>query len=311
MVDIDKLKLNNFHIQSACEYLVKAQSMLQEINYFLDGKTSLETINQDSLVAELKKQIERVDEINELLKKVLEHKDKIEKCPERKKVSDKYSELLKLTEDVVKFLYSVIDQINISKIEESTVVEDLQGFFSLSVEQDREVSQNRAKEAEARAKEAEQKAIEATARQKEAEALKDVKKFEAEIVAEQNKKTNLELLDSIRTKDAQIVDQAREAIDIANQAMDKAIKAENIQKVKEQAEIIKHQSAEITKISGQQTRFTGYKKHKMFDGVFKDIQQNISPMLVGPAGSGKSTVLQQVADSMNLKYYPLSVNGQT
>lgn len=167
--------------------------------------------------------------------------------------------------------------------------------------------------AEHKAKEAEQIAIAEVARQKEAEAIEAAKRHEAQIIATQNEKANLELAASIRDKDAQIVAQARKVIEIASLAMDKAIRTENIQQVKEQAEIIKQQSKAVESFSGGivvQMPQTA-QKHQMFDCIFNDIKQNISPMLIGPAGSGKSTVLQQCADAMMLEYYPLSVNGQT
>lgn len=51
--------------------------------------------------------------------------------------------------------------------------------------------------------------------------------------------------------------------------------------------------------------------HKVFSSVLNDVKLNIPAMLVGPAGGGKSTLLYQVAEKLNLQYYPMSVNGQT
>ncbi|MCM1294498.1 MAG: AAA family ATPase [Muribaculaceae bacterium] len=51
--------------------------------------------------------------------------------------------------------------------------------------------------------------------------------------------------------------------------------------------------------------------HSSFSDVYRIVAAGCSPFLVGPAGSGKSTVLEQVAKSMNLDFYPMSVNALT
>ena len=51
--------------------------------------------------------------------------------------------------------------------------------------------------------------------------------------------------------------------------------------------------------------------HQKFAEVLKDVKLGIPDMLVGPTGSGKSTLLKQVAEKLELEYYPMSVNGQT
>lgn len=51
--------------------------------------------------------------------------------------------------------------------------------------------------------------------------------------------------------------------------------------------------------------------HKVFASVLNDVKLNIPAMLVGSAGCGKSTLLYQVAQKLNLTYYPMAVNGQT
>lgn len=311
MTEINKIKKNNERIESAVRYLVKAKRSLEKISKSVDSLSVDDKTDRSELLEKLQGYLDTADDVQDNLNDALGYIKSVKIGKNWVELRKEYRRLRGITNMVVDKLNAAIGKAHVLGLDSQQVINDLARIFNPSVEQDRKVSQNRAKEAEARAKEAEQKAIEATARQKEAEALKDAKKFEAETVAAQTRKENLELLDGIRTKEAQILAQARETIAVASKAMDEAIKAKDIQRVEEQSEIIKHQSAEVTKISGQPSRLTGDKKHEMFDGVFKDIKQNISPMLVGPAGSGKSTVLQQIADTMNLKYYPLSVNGQT
>ena len=304
MTKIHKIKENNENIEKAVRYLKRAKKSLGEISESIDKLSVDDKTDRSELIEKLQNYLDTADKAQDNLQDAFKYIKRVKFGQNWLDLIKEYRNLRGITRMVVDMLNAAIGRAHVLGLDSQQVINDLSRIFYPSIERDRQVSQNHAKEAE-------QKAIEATARQKEAEALKDAKKFEAETIAEQTRKANLELLESIRAKDAQIVAQARETIAIASKAMDKYIKEEDIQKVKEQAEIIKQQSAEVTRISGQQTRFTGNKKHKMFDGVFKDIQQNISPMLVGPAGSGKSTVLQQIADTMNLKYYPLSVNGQT
>ena len=52
-------------------------------------------------------------------------------------------------------------------------------------------------------------------------------------------------------------------------------------------------------------------QHICFETVYRVIAAGCSPFLVGPAGSGKSTILAQVANAMNLEFYPMSVNSLT
>ena len=52
-------------------------------------------------------------------------------------------------------------------------------------------------------------------------------------------------------------------------------------------------------------------QHICFETVYRVIAAGCSPFLVGPAGSGKSTILAQVANAMNLGFYPMSVNALT
>ena len=52
-------------------------------------------------------------------------------------------------------------------------------------------------------------------------------------------------------------------------------------------------------------------QHKSFALTYRVIAAGCSPFLVGPAGSGKSTILSQIATAMNLPFYPMSVNSLT
>jgi len=51
--------------------------------------------------------------------------------------------------------------------------------------------------------------------------------------------------------------------------------------------------------------------HESFETVYRVIAAGCAPFLVGPAGSGKSTILAQVANEMGLPFYPMSVNALT
>ena len=52
-------------------------------------------------------------------------------------------------------------------------------------------------------------------------------------------------------------------------------------------------------------------QHASFETTYRVVAAGCSPFLVGPAGSGKSTILSQIAKSMNLPFYPMSVNSLT
>ena len=52
-------------------------------------------------------------------------------------------------------------------------------------------------------------------------------------------------------------------------------------------------------------------QHICFETTYRVIAAGCSPFLVGPAGSGKSTILSQIANAMNLPFYPMSVNSLT
>lgn len=52
-------------------------------------------------------------------------------------------------------------------------------------------------------------------------------------------------------------------------------------------------------------------RHISFETTYRVIAMGLSPFLVGPAGSGKSTILAQAAAAMDLEFYPMSVNALT
>jgi len=52
-------------------------------------------------------------------------------------------------------------------------------------------------------------------------------------------------------------------------------------------------------------------QHVSFETAYRVVMAGCSPFLVGPAGSGKSTILSQVAAAMKLPFYPMSVNALT
>lgn len=97
---------------------------------------------------------------------------------------------------------------------------------------------------------------------------------------------------------------------VDNPAVDylrKAVNAPSIPEVKKliQEEIIawnmlnkiELKTDEVTKI------LTDVPRHFLFPEVLVTVNANIPTALVGPAGSGKSTMVEQVADALDLKYY--------
>lgn len=310
MPNIYRIEENTKYIGYAVENLNTAKKLLELMGDEINNAINSSGLERQRLLAELRNYLNIAKKVQVELG---DAKGWIRRVRGARHIELKkeYKRLRKINNTTIRTLNFAIGKTHVSGLNSDEVVENLSRIFCPSIEKDRKVSRQRAKEAEARAKEAEHNAKKAEQEAITATALKEVKKFEAETVAEQNKQKNLELLKDIRASEAQIIAHAREAIDIARAAMQEAIKAENIQKAKEQAEIIKQKSIEIAKISGETEDFMIGQTHEMFDCVLKDVKQKISPMLVGPAGSGKSTVLQQVADALHLKYYPLSVNGQT
>lgn len=52
-------------------------------------------------------------------------------------------------------------------------------------------------------------------------------------------------------------------------------------------------------------------QHKEFQNILICVQNEINTLLVGPAGSGKTSCVKSVADALNLHFYPLSLGPQT
>lgn len=71
------------------------------------------------------------------------------------------------------------------------------------------------------------------------------------------------------------------------------------------------QDAVVRKSIGAKTNVNFGAQHVSFETVYRVIASGCSPFLVGPAGSGKSTILTQVAMAMDLPFYPMSVNSLT
>lgn len=71
------------------------------------------------------------------------------------------------------------------------------------------------------------------------------------------------------------------------------------------------QNAAVRKSLGAVTDVDFLAQHVSFETAYRVVASGNSPFLVGPAGSGKSTILAQVATAMNLPFYPMSVNSLT
>jgi MoxR-like ATPase len=52
-------------------------------------------------------------------------------------------------------------------------------------------------------------------------------------------------------------------------------------------------------------------RHKMFPALLRTCKARVNAMLVGPAGSGKTSAASQVAQELGLPFYAISVGGQT
>ena len=71
------------------------------------------------------------------------------------------------------------------------------------------------------------------------------------------------------------------------------------------------QDAVVRQNLGLNTDVDFSSQHICFETTYRVIASGCSPFLVGPAGSGKSTILAQIADAMDLQFYPMSVNSMT
>ena len=69
--------------------------------------------------------------------------------------------------------------------------------------------------------------------------------------------------------------------------------------------------ANIRKSLGLKTDVDFTTQHVSFETTYRVVAAGCSPFLVGPAGSGKSTILAQIAKAMDLEFYPMSVNSLT
>lgn len=71
------------------------------------------------------------------------------------------------------------------------------------------------------------------------------------------------------------------------------------------------QDATVRKSLDLNTEVDFSAQHICFETTYRVIAAGCSPFLVGPAGSGKSTILAQIASAMDLQFYPMSVNSLT
>lgn len=66
---------------------------------------------------------------------------------------------------------------------------------------------------------------------------------------------------------------------------------------------------EVVKPSGEAKVIS--RQHYKFELILKCIEQRCNVALVGPAGSGKSQLVRNVAESLELKFYPVSFNSMS
>lgn len=303
---INDIKENNEYIQRAVGYLNQAKGRLAKIS------EHIKNLGPDTDQENFYRTVFNLLEVTQSdLAYAREKIHRIWRCEEKTVLEKEYKRLHDTTKECIKKADKLVATSYISQLDSDNLNQDGFFLFGKIKKRDGKVAKQLAKKAEYDAEKAKQEAFIAEQKAKETQALREVRKLEADIAAEKSKKEGMELLNVLRDKEERIVKNARETIEIARQAMADAIKAEDIRKAKEQAELIKSTASKITDIAKTDFNHEMDKTHEMFNSVLKDIQQNISPMLVGPAGSGKSTVLQQIADALSLKYYPLSVNGQT
>src|SRR5882762_6957077 len=87
----------------------------------------------------------------------------------------------------------------------------------------------------------------------------------------------------------------------------KAVNAPSIPEVKKliQEEIIAwNMLNKIELINGEVTKeLKDEPRHFLFPEILTTVNANIPAALIGPAGSGKSTVVEQIADALDLKFY--------
>ena len=71
------------------------------------------------------------------------------------------------------------------------------------------------------------------------------------------------------------------------------------------------ENATVRKALNLKTDVDFESQHICFETTYRVILAGITPFLVGPAGSGKSTILAQIAQAMDLPFYPIPVNSLT
>ena len=309
MANIDNIKYN----------ATKEEKIIGMMNSVIDTLTKIanffDTLNLSEPVQEPPFTLSTLSEIEKQLGNIKYAINDMYKSKERKLLMDEYEKIYREYNALTIKTKDLLHLATISKLHNKNelLLKGTQGLNNrrFVAKQMAETAKQKAKEAEAlaTAKQAEQKIAEQKA--KEAEALATAKQLEEKIAIEKNQKENLILLNSLRDKERKMIDETRAILEQAEQKLAEAIKAENIIKAKEISEQINKETNKIANLTQISNPCKTQHTHAIFDSVLKDIQQNISPMLVGPAGSGKSTILQNVADTLNLNYYPLSVNGQT
>lgn len=74
--------------------------------------------------------------------------------------------------------------------------------------------------------------------------------------------------------------------------------------------IVPNQTELIVREAGKQPKNVG-KQHKQFAEIFQCLKAGVNVALVGPAGSGKTTVVKEAAKALELEFYSKSVSAQT
>lgn len=184
------------------------------------------------------------------------------------------------------------------------IVQKLQAEATIK---DAENKKNEAVIAVENANKAQAEALAAAENAKKAKIEARSREAEVQALLEDNKKQ--------RKHEKELAKIAQEAISVAKAASKAALEAGDLQEAKRLAEEITNRSRELAKLAATEmpdsTEMSQQKTHQEYKNILKDIKCGIAPMLVGPAGGGKSTILQQAAQTLNLPYYPMSVNGQT
>lgn len=193
---------------------------------------------------------------------------------------------------------------NISNKRLQLIVQKLQAEATIK---DAEIKKSAATFAAENAKKAQAEALTAVENAKQAEIQARSREQEVQALLEDNEKQ--------RKHEEALAKTAKDGILAAKAACEAALAAGDLQEAKKYAEEATNRSRELAKLAAtdipEETDATQAQKHQEYKNILKDIKCGIAPMLVGPAGGGKSTILQQAAQSLNLPYYPMSVNGQT